>query len=84
MLKLINGEYIEEEIEQTPLTEEQKQQQYHDLVIDLIRQQYTIDDEFKFINVGINDRNNADYVAYRNYVEQCKNNAKLTLNINER
>ena len=77
-MKLINDEYIEEEIEQIPLTEEEKTQQYHDLVIDLIREKYTIDDEFKFINVGLNNRNNLDYVAYRAYVTECKDKAKIT------
>jgi hypothetical protein len=75
------GEYVYTDFEETPLTEEQITQQYHDLVIDLIREKYSIDDEFKFINVGLNDRNNLDYQAYRDYVEQCKNNAKITLNI---
>ena len=76
-----NGEYVKEYIEETPLTEEERIQKYHDLVISLIREKYTIDDEFKFINVGLNDRNNADYQTYRDYVEQCKQQVKITLNI---
>lgn len=37
-----------------------------------IRLKYSISDEFKMINLGIQDNQNPEYLEYRAYVEQCK------------
>lgn len=46
-----------------------------DMIVALIRLRYTQDAEFAFINKGIADSTNAEYVAYRAYVEMCKTQA---------
>ena len=41
------------------------------MVVEKIREKYDINEEFKMINLGITDPENEDYVAYRNYVQEC-------------
>ena len=41
------------------------------MVVAKIRERYDINEEFKMINLGITDAENADYLAYRNYVSEC-------------
>jgi hypothetical protein len=53
-----------------------KQEQYNKRVVELIRQKYSVNDEYDVINKGIADAADADYVAYRAYVKQCKSKAK--------
>jgi len=37
--------------------------------VDIIRRNYSIDDEFKIINKGIANSEDIDYVIYRNFVD---------------
>lgn len=43
-----------------------------EMISALIRLRYTQDDEYALINKGISDKDNAEYVAYRQYVSLCK------------
>lgn len=52
------------------------QEQYNSRVVELIRAKYSINDEYALINKGIADASDADYVAYRAYVAECKAKAK--------
>ena len=49
---------------------------YDILVERLIKERYSQGQEFALINKGIADINNSEYVAYRAYVETCKQNAR--------
>ena len=49
---------------------------YEQKLIALIRSQYSIDDEIALTNKGIADSSNAEYVAYRAYVKECKEACK--------
>jgi hypothetical protein len=48
-----------------------------DLIVGLIRLKYTQDDEYALINKGIANNQDIDYLAYREYVSECKNKVKL-------
>ncbi len=52
-----------------------KEAEYKARVIELIRENYTQDDEFALIAEGIADATNAEYVAYRAFVVDCKTQA---------
>lgn len=41
------------------------------MIVAKIREKYSVSEEFKMINLGISDAENADYLAYRNYVNEC-------------
>lgn len=49
---------------------------YEDIVNGLIRDKYSQSDEFALINKGIADATNYEYLEYRSYVEECKNQAR--------
>jgi hypothetical protein len=49
---------------------------YKALTIAYIREKYDINDECKLIASGIEDKDDADYIEYRNYVDNCKSRAK--------
>jgi hypothetical protein len=49
---------------------------YEDIVNGLIRNKYSQSEEFALINKGIADATNEEYLEYRSYVEQCKNQAR--------
>lgn len=51
-------------------------QSYDDITNGLIREKYSESDEFALINKGIADATNEEYLEYRSYVEQCKNQAR--------
>jgi len=40
-------------------------------VVAKIREKYSIDDEFKMHRLGMQDKNNLEYLKYINYVQQC-------------
>lgn len=44
-----------------------------DLIADLVHLKYTYDQEITLLNKGLQDVNNIEYIAYRNYVSECKN-----------
>jgi hypothetical protein len=44
-----------------------------DLIADLIHLKYTYDQEIALLNKGLQDVNNIEYIAYRDYVNECKN-----------
>lgn len=46
--------------------------QINDTVVQRIRQVYSQDDEFKMLNKGIVDNQDADFLQYRTYVQECK------------
>jgi len=46
-------------------------------IIGKIREQYDINAEFKMINLGVADSTNAEYIAYRQHVEDCKEWGRL-------
>ena len=48
-----------------------------DLIVALVRCKYSIDDEFAVLNKGIADNTNAEYIAYRDYVTWCKEQANV-------
>lgn len=49
---------------------------YERIVEGLIKERYTIEEEIALTNKGIKDSSNVEYVAYRNFVEECKAKAK--------
>lgn len=49
---------------------------YDKIVEGLIKDKYSIEQELCLTNKGIKDATNTEYVEYRNYVEQCKINAR--------
>ena len=57
----------EEKTESTQTTREQINAQ----VVAKIRERYSIDDEFKMQRLGLQDKNNLEYLKYINYVQQC-------------
>lgn len=50
---------------------------YDKIVEGLIKDRYSIEEEICLTNKGMKDITNAEYVEYRNYVEQCKINARI-------
>lgn len=44
-----------------------------DLIADLIHLKYTYDQEIALLNKGLLDNQNQEYIAYRDYVNECKN-----------
>ena len=56
--------------------------QYKARVVELIRRKYSVDDEYAVLNKGITDTSDADYVAYRAYIAECKaiSGKKITRN----
>jgi hypothetical protein len=60
---------------------EVKQAQYKARVVELIRQKYSVNDEYDVLNKGIADAADADYTAYRAYVAECKEKAKGEITI---
>lgn len=54
-----------------------KSQSRNDLIADMVRLKYTQDDEYALINKGIADNQDAEYVAYRDYVNWCKEQADV-------
>lgn len=50
---------------------------YDKIVEGLIKDRYSIEQELCLTNKGIKDATNTEYVEYRNYVEQCKINARV-------
>ena len=49
---------------------------YEDLVVKLIRERYPVDEELKMMNMGIEDKTNLKYIEYRDYVLNCKAQAR--------
>ena len=43
-----------------------------DLIVGLIRLKYSQNDEYALINKGIVNNQDIEYLAYRDYVEECK------------
>lgn len=43
----------------------------NEMVVAKIREKYSVSEEFKMVNLGITDAENAEYVTYRNYVNEC-------------
>lgn len=41
------------------------------MVVAKIREKYDINEEFKMINLGIANPEDEQYIAYRNYVQEC-------------
>lgn len=50
---------------------------YDKIVEGLIKDRYSIEQEICLTNKGMKDMTNTEYVEYRNYVEQCKINARV-------
>lgn len=43
-----------------------------DLIVALIRLKYSQNDEYALINKGIENTQNVEYIAYREFVSECK------------
>jgi hypothetical protein len=43
-----------------------------DLIADFVHLKYTHDQEIALLNKGLQDVNDVEYIAYRNYVSECK------------
>lgn len=54
-----------------------KSQTRDDLISDLIHLKYSYDQEIALLNKGLQDLNNIEYIAYRNYVTLCKEQATI-------
>jgi len=44
-----------------------------DIIVGLIRLKYSINDEYALLNKGIANNQDVEYIAYRDYVTECKN-----------
>ncbi|MDR1582057.1 MAG: hypothetical protein LBS55_02170 [Prevotellaceae bacterium] len=55
---------------------------YAKIVTAIISEQYSKDDEIALLNKGIENISNADYVAYREWVNSVKTMVKNDLNLN--
>ena len=64
-----------------PLTTEQIQQQYKEMVASLVRERYSVDDEFAILRKNMAGIDTTDFVTYNAYVEQCKAQVKAQLNL---
>lgn len=42
-------------------------------VVTKIREKYDINEEFKMVNIGIEDQEDPEYISYREYVDECRN-----------
>ena len=62
-------------------TQEQLDQQYKDIVVSLIREKYSEDDEFAILRKNIAAIDVEGFVAYNNFVEDCKTQVKLQLGL---
>ena len=60
------------EVTQIQKPEYENADEVNQAIIAKIRQKYSQDDEFKLINQGIIDAQDSDYLAYRQYVQECK------------
>lgn len=72
-----NIEYVIENEEITDVTIIEKEKVYtHEeinaMVVNKIREKYSINDEFKMINLGIGNPQDEEYLEYREYVLECK------------
>ena len=63
------------------LTQEQLEQQYKDIVVSLIREKYSEDDEFAILRKNIAAIDVERFTAYNNFVEDCKSQVKLQLGL---
>ena len=73
--KLSDGEITQEEYDAL------LRARYKARVVELIRQKYSVDDEYDMLNKGIADASDADYDTYRAYVVECKTKAKTEINL---
>jgi hypothetical protein len=55
---------------------------YVKIAVSVISERYSKDDEIAFLNKGIEDKSNADYVAYQEWVNGVKAMIKNDLKIN--
>lgn len=51
-----------------------------EMVAALIRSKYSQNDEFALINKGLIDKNNTEYLSYRNFVSVCKEQSFVYFN----
>jgi hypothetical protein len=85
--KITDGELVEktdtEKITDGEITQDEYNNllraQYKVRVVELIRQQYSVNDEYDVLNKGIADATDAEYTAYRAYVAECKAIAKTKI-----
>jgi len=59
-----------------PLTDEQKEQMYKDLVVSYIREQYSADDEQAILRKKIAGIDEGEFDIFNTFVEECKVKAK--------
>lgn len=53
----------------------------YDRIVELmVKEKYRIEEEICLTNKGITNSRDTEYVAYRNFVEQCKQTAKAFVN----
>jgi len=71
--KLADGEITQEEYDTL------RRAQYKARVVELIRQKYSVDDEYDMINKGIANTADSEYSFYIAYVSECKIKAKTEL-----
>lgn len=53
-------------------------------VVEMIREQYDINEEFKMLRLGTLDSENSEFILYKEYVEQCRlwgKNKKIELGL---
>ena len=48
---------------------ERAMQALKESLLDRIRAEYTVDEEFRIINAGIADSTDSEYIAYRQFIE---------------
>ena len=70
--KIVDGKLIETKFDWEAYNQEQAQKQRNTKIVSAIREVYSIDDEYKLINLGIADNQDPEYLEYRKTVNDIK------------
>lgn len=68
---LIEGDEIVDVELVTPSPINYTHDEINQLIVSKIREKYSVNDEFKMVNLGLSNPDSEDYKTYRAYVEEC-------------
>ena len=70
--KIVDGKHIEKPYDWEAYNKEQAQKERNSKIVSAIREIYSIDDEYKLINLGIANNQDPEYLEYRKTVNDIK------------
>lgn len=70
--QIVDNELIETPFDWETYNQEQSKKERDAKIVSAIREIYSIDDEYKLINLGIADNRDPEYLEYRQTVEKIK------------